>query len=88
MNCVDSKKNTLKVGNKLIDRWYSRSDYRSSWGIGVIKKITKNRVHVLFKDTLDSSYKNAVYDYAHIKEFTLKYDKRLKAIKNLDFQIN
>lgn len=72
-----------KVGDKIIDTYYSNIDRIDSWGIGQITKVLKTRIHIHFpnaKNEFDREIK--IYDLTHFRNFTKKYDKRKKEFKN------
>ena len=72
-----------KVGMKVVDTYYSRSDYSDCWGIGIIRKVLKTRIHIEFPHATRDFDKNVkVYDLTHYRNFTKHYDQRKKEFKN------
>jgi len=73
----------LKKGSKIVDSYYSRSDYQECWGVGIVTKIMKTKVHVSFPDAIREHNKEAVYGMSTFKNFTEKVDFRKTEHKKL-----
>lgn len=74
-----------KVGQKIVDTWYSRSERGDSWGIGIITKVLKTRIHIKYNNAnLEKDKRVRVYDLVHYRNFTKIYDRRKKEFKKED----
>ena len=54
-----------KVRQKVVDTWYSNPHKPNCWGVGIIKKVLKTRVHIKFENVDEVM----VFDKAHFNQF-------------------
>jgi len=73
---MNKKPESLEKGNRIVDIYYSRSEYLDSWGIGLVQEVKKTIVIVSFPNAVKEKDRIQTYDYTHIRNFTKKVDLR------------
>lgn len=69
--------NNLKVGTKVVDRWYSFHKQKSNrYGVGKVVQMTKSKRFIYIKF---SKVKEPIkYDREHVEQFTLVYKRGME----------